>query len=68
MAAGRYRAAEPESGFFWARTSHHTLTAATKVPAVNNEPLTVCVNAARAVLLPSRAVMLVSSARWVSRL
>ncbi|EUA12099.1 hypothetical protein I546_2266 [Mycobacterium kansasii 732] len=50
------------------RTSHHALTAATKVPAVSNEPATVCENAAIAVLLVSSAVMLFSSARLVAGL
>src|SRR5271166_1247208 len=68
MAAGRYMVRAAESAAFWDRTSHHALTAATKVPAVSNEPVTACEKAARAVLLLSNAPMLSSSARRVAGL
>src|SRR4051812_38575767 len=50
--AGRYIDLVPGStGLFWDRTSHHALTAATKVPATNRAPMTVWVKATNAVLL-----------------
>ena len=74
MAAGRnmVRASDSAAGVAVAavrdRTSHHALTAATNVPAVSNEPVTVCENAQRAVLLESSAPMLSNSARCVAGL
>src|SRR5271166_3773650 len=68
MAAGRYMAGPSESPALAERTSHHALTAATKVPAVSSDPATACEKAARAVLLPSNAPMLCNSARRVAGL
>src|ERR1700737_5360152 len=71
MVAGRYMVRASESGASAdapERTIHHALTAATNVAAVSSAPPTVWVNAACAVLLVSKATMLVSSARRVAGL